>query len=77
MDEVAFYRAAIRAYRHTFAEILDLVDGSSSFAAQSVMEVLREAQKRLDKLAAMAPESLQDPSTLRERRSIAPLEEWR
>ena len=77
MDEVAFYRAAIRAYRHTFAEILDLVDGSSSFAAQSVMEILREAQERLDKLAAMAPESLRDPSALRERRGVARLEEWR
>ena len=60
MDEVTFYRATIRAYRHTFAEILDLVDGSSSFAAQSVMEVLREAQKRLDKLAAKLPDSLAD-----------------
>ena len=77
MDEVTFYRATIRAYRHTFAEILDLVDGSSSFAAQSVMEVLREAQKRLDKLAAMAPESLLDPSTLREKRGLGSIEEWR
>jgi len=77
MDEVTFYQATIRAYRHTFAEILDLVDGSSSFAAQSVMEILREAEKRLDKLRAMAPESLQDPVSRRERRGVAPLEEWR
>ena len=77
MDEPTFYRQVIRVYRHCFAEILDLVNGSSSFVAQTVMERLREAEKRLDKLRTLAPESLQDSATLRERRGIAALEEWR
>ena len=76
MDEPTFYRQEIRAYRHCFAEILDVVNGSSSFVARDVMQHLREAERRLDKLKTMAPESLQDPSTLRERRGVAPLEEW-
>ena len=77
MDEPTFYRHVIRAYRHCFAEILDVVNGSSSFVARDVMQRLREAERRLDKLRTMAPDTLQDPSTLRERRGVAPLEEWR
>jgi len=77
MDEPTFYRQEIRAYRHCFAEILDVVNGSSSLVARDVMQRLQEADRRLDKLRTMAPESLQDPSTLRERKRVAALEEWR
>jgi hypothetical protein len=76
-DELTFYRHVIRAYRHCFAEIMDIVNGSSSFVARDVMQRLREAEKRLDKLWIMAPESLQDSATLRERKRLVALEEWR
>jgi len=76
MDEPTFYRQVIRAYRHCFAEILDIVNGSSSIVRQNVMKRLREAETRLDKLAAMPPESLRDPSTLREKRGLGSIEEW-
>jgi len=77
MDEPTFYRQVIRAYRHCFAEVLDIVNGSQSVVARDIMQILREGQWRLDKLWTAAPDSLKDPSTVREEKGIAPLEEWR
>jgi len=76
-DELTFLRKTIRAYRNGYARILDLVAESQSVVARDVMQILRETQWRLDKLRTMAPESMQDPATLRERKRVAPLEEWR
>ena len=45
--------------------------------ARDVMESIRKAQWRLDALKAQAPESLQPATVIRERRGVAPLEEWR
>lgn len=76
MDEVTYLTRTIRIYRHAFASILNVVVESGSTAARDVMQHLREAQWRLDKLKTMAPPSI-DPTAARERKHIAALEAWR
>ena len=76
-DELTFLRQTIRIYRSCYAKIVEQVTESQSGVARDIMQILRETQWRLDKLWTLAPESMQDPATVRERKRVAALEEWR
>jgi hypothetical protein len=76
MDEVAFLKATVRAYRSALVEIRDVATASESHAAKRVLEELVKMQHRLDALKRRAPASLL-PEHARKREGLIALEAFR
>lgn len=71
MDEITLLRSVLRAYRHGFAEIHDIVNDSDTRVARQVLDAMVATQHRLEKIKSVHPEMTMDPDELREREHIA------
>lgn len=73
IEDPAYLRTILRAYRHGYAEIIEIVKDSDARVARRILESIIATQHRLEKIKAAHPEASLEPDELRERAGIADL----